>query len=129
MAEQIVDTPTPQEQPTGDTAAQTAPAPVDFEAGLEAELTKLPDEQKALIAAHLTPEFAQVIGILFGDEVGTFFQNRANPNMILVPQRREETQAQVQQETPQGAIAPSGTAAPQAVQPQPTPGPSGGMLR
>ena len=49
------------------------------------KLQNLKPEQRQKIQRFLTPGFAIVAGVLFGDEVGDFLNSIADPRMQLVP--------------------------------------------
>lgn len=83
-----------------DAQTQTPPSEEngeDLGALFEQRMNELDDEEKEFIAPFLTPEFAEVIRIVFEEEAGAFFKNLADPQMVLVPMPRAEVEAQIQQ--------------------------------
>lgn len=56
---------------------------------LETHLDSLGPEQQEFVAAHLTPEIAQVFGLVLGQEAFDFFNQYTNPDVVLVPMPRE----------------------------------------
>lgn len=60
---------------------------------IEEQMSSLPDNQKAAVMAHLTPEIADVLGIILGPEAHQYFRRMADDSMMLVPIPREEAMA------------------------------------
>ena len=92
-------------------------APIDE---LDAHLNSLPDEQKQFVADNLTPETAQLLGIILGPEAYQYFEPMADKTKALIPVPREEvdrimaemSQSQATQPTqgqPQPQQTPGGT--------------------
>lgn len=96
---------------------------------LEAHLDQIPDQDKAFLAEHMTPEFIRAIGLINGPEVAQYLNQFADPNKVLVPVPRQiaeqylaEQQSQQggspaqqgQSNPPQASITP-----PQAMPPAP----------
>lgn len=50
---------------------------------IEQHLSQLPDEQKAYLAQYLTPELANIMGILLGEEAAQFFSQYVDPSKTL----------------------------------------------
>lgn len=69
---------------------------------IEKHMDQLSSEQQDFIVAHLTPEFAGIMGLILGQEAFDFFNKYADPNKILVPMSREEVQGLANQS--QGAV-------------------------
>lgn len=81
----------------------------DLMSRLQAQLDSLPDEGKELVADHLTPEFAAVVGLITGSqELAQALSDMADPNIALVPMSREAAKQLVAQ-----GGAPTGQPAPQ----------------
>jgi hypothetical protein len=59
-------------------------------------MDNLPDEQKAFIAPYLTPEFAEIMKVFLGEEIGRYFQEISNPDIVLVPLRRNDVQSELE---------------------------------
>lgn len=81
----------------------------------------LPDQDKAFLAEHMTPEFVKAIGIVAGQEVAQYLTQFADPEKVLVPVPRkvaEEYMASQQNPAPQ----------PQQPMPQQPPQSGGGMM-
>ena len=105
---------------------------------IEERLSAAPDEAKALLADHLTPEFASLQGMIYGEEAGQYFAQFADPSIVLVPLDRQAVEQELQGLSQQGAPtaapqAPAQAATPVAAPPAapqaaPTSGPSGGLL-
>jgi len=86
-------TPTMDTLPQG-TPSADAPPEMGAEAGItpqdvEAHLDGLPDQDKAFLAEHLTPEFVRAIGLISGPEVAQYLNQFADPNKVLVPVPRQ----------------------------------------
>lgn len=65
----------------------------DIIQNLEAHLNSLPDQAKAVLAEFaVTPEFATVIGIINGEEVGEYFMKYVDPSKKAVVQRVQPAQ-------------------------------------
>lgn len=125
---------------------EAAPSPDDVTAALTEVIDKLSPEGKQLLDNFLTPEFSEVMGLMFGQLVGNFFQSIANPNIVLVPTDRQTVSQEggnppatpIQQQQAGGAPVPqiSQPVTPQAQQaatpppqaPQQQQGPAGGFL-
>ncbi len=90
--------PAPQPAPQGAMAPEGGAAPEVQQvlAGFQEHLASLPQEQAELVSEHMTPEMTQILGIIFGPEVGEFFNQFADPSIILVPVEREAFMAEVQ---------------------------------
>ena len=104
---------------------------------IKAHLDSLDDQDKALLAEHLTPEFVKVIGLISGPEVANYLNQFADPAKLLVPVPREMAEeylrGQGQQGQPQGAPAQptQGSLPPQApaqAAPMQPPAPPQGMM-
>lgn len=82
-------------------------------------LDGLPPEQKEFLAYHMTPEFAQAVGIATGSQVAAdVFGQMANPEIALIPVPRSMAQELMQQisgQAPSGQ-PPEGQPAPDAPQ-------------
>lgn len=75
--------------------------PAGAEAQIEEALNSLPDDRKELLVPYLTPDFAEVIGELFGDPYYNVFMKMADPNKILIPTDVSATEGtKSSQETP-----------------------------
>lgn len=94
---------------------------------LNEHLGSLPENAKRAVAAHLTPEFAQLVGAITGSsQLADVLGEMADPNLALVPVPREVAQQlleQVQGQAPQ-AGAPAQPAPDQMTA---TAGPAGPM--
>lgn len=93
---------------------------------LNEQLGAMSEGAKRAVAAHLTPEFAKLVGIITGSQqLADVLDEMANPSIALVPMPREKAQellAQVQGGTqPQPQPEPQGQAMPAPA------GPSGAM--
>jgi hypothetical protein len=91
---------------------------------LESHLSALPEEQQQFLAAFMTPEFAQAVGILTGNEdVFNYLTSRADNSRVLLPLPREVAEQLVgQMSSPQaqeGPPMPPEQATPMAPMPQP----------
>lgn len=87
-------------------------------------LNALPEDQKGFIAAFMTPEFAQAVGMITGNEqLSQFIQQRADSSRVLLPLPREVAQQLVGQMQGQ-QTQPSLEQQPQA---SPSPPPEGVM--
>lgn len=133
------DMPSPTQGPMGmqPTAASTGMSePSNKELGIEdnvgptpeeidAHLDNLPDEAKAFLAEHLTPEFVTAIGFISGQEVANHLMKYADQDKVLVPVPRK-----VAEENLAALKAQAGGQQPQAApaQAQPAPAPQGGMM-
>lgn len=85
---------------------------------LEGNLNNLPEEHKAFVAEHLTPEMAVVIGLVTGDMAITEqLRPFVNPERMLVPVNRAEFESMAQQKMAQADPADPT----QAAQAAPTP--------
>ena len=56
---------------------------------IAAHLDNLPDEGKAFLAEHLTPEFVTAIGLISGEAVAQHLMKYADPDKVLVPVPRK----------------------------------------
>lgn len=65
---------------------------------LETHMDSLPDEQKAFVADNLTPEIAQVLGIILGPEAYNYFAPLADSSKALIPVPRELVEQQLSQQ-------------------------------
>ena len=63
--------------------------PEEVEAQILESMNDLSEEDMKMVAMHLTPEFAQVMRLFFGDQFGNVFDKLADPTKILVPLDRE----------------------------------------
>lgn len=99
-------------------------AQVPDERILSEHLDKLPTEAKEFLAAFMTQEFAQAVGLLTGsEELFNFVNSRADSSRVLMPLPREVAQ-QIVGEVQQQATVP----AEQAAMPMEAPmGPQGAM--
>jgi hypothetical protein len=103
--------------------------PTDEE--IQAHLDALPDEAKAFLAEHLTPEFVQAIGFISGPEVANYLNKYADPDKVLVPVPRkvaEENLAKMQAQTGGGQPQGQPSAPPQATPAPAQPPQGGGMM-
>jgi hypothetical protein len=90
---------------------------------LTEHLGALPENVKRAVAAHLTPEFAKLVGAIVGSEpLANALGSMADPNLALVPMPREQAMELAQQ-----AQAQQGPAQPAAPAPTAPPAPSGPM--
>lgn len=108
-------------------AGEDSAGPTEEE--VAAHLDSLPDEAKAFLAEHLTPEFVTAIGLISGEVVAQHLMKYADQDKVLVPVPRkvaEEHLAQMKGQ-PQGQpqMQAPVQAAPQAT---PAPAPQGGMM-
>lgn len=63
----------------------TQPTDVDIRAQIEEGLAQLPDESKELLASFsVVPEFGDLMGTMFGPELGSFFAELSDPELTLV---------------------------------------------
>ena len=96
----------------------------ELKAILNEQLGSLPEEAKRKVAAHLTPEFAQLVGAITGSPaLANVLGEMADPNLALVPMPRKMAQQIVDQMQAQQPASPEA-----APSPEPAPaGPSGVM--
>lgn len=96
---------------------------------LSEHLGALPENVKRAVAAHLTPEFARLVGAIVGSEpLANALGSMANPDIALVPMPREqamELAQQVQAQGGQGTPAPNAATPPAPSAPPPPSGPMG----
>ena len=91
---------------------------------IAAHLDNLPDEGKAFLAEHLTPEFVTAIGLISGPEVAQHLMKYADPDKVLVPVPRkvaEENLAAMKSQVSGGQPQPTQQA-------MPAPAPQGGTM-
>jgi len=89
---------------------------------LEAHLDQIPEDQKAFLAEHMTPEFVRAIGIINGPEVASYLNQFADDTMVLVPVPREIAEQHLAAQGQQGQLsAPQQGPSLMAPQSQPTP--------
>ncbi len=84
---------------------------------IEAHLDAMPDEDKAFLAEHLTPEFIRAISLISGQEVGNYLNQYVDQNKVLVPVPREvaeQEMGRMKSQQPVPAQPNQGTPAPQA---------------
>ena len=62
----------------------------DADMQLDRALGALSPESQELLAMYLTPEFAGLMKELLGEQVGAYFEKRANPETILIPLNRQK---------------------------------------
>lgn len=107
--------------PAGSAAAAPAPAPdptMDPSMGgepapegnpVEEVLNSLPEEQKAFVAEHLTPEIAQMFGIVLGNpQITEMMMPFVDAGRILVPVPRGEFESLLQSKsTGEASAAPA----------------------
>lgn len=89
--------------------------PDEIAASIDDAISGFSDQQKNRLATMMTPEFALVMGDLFGEAVAGFFSQNADPDVILVPMSRQAVKQKLQG---QGQL-PAGVA-PNPSQPVPT---------
>jgi hypothetical protein len=80
---------------------------------LEAHLDQLPEQDKAFLGEHLTPEFVRAIGLINGPEVAQYLSQFMDPDKVLVPVPRKVAEEYMKAE--------SGQQPPSAPQSQPMP--------
>lgn len=120
---------TPYTEGAGDTGEpdigpdQGGPTPEE----IKAHLDSLPDQDKAFLAEHLTPEFIRAISLISGDAVGQYLNQYADQDKVLVPVPRKVAEEHMkQQQATQAQPAPQQQAMP-APAPQAAPA-QGGMM-
>ena len=90
-------------------------APAEFTKIISDHLSSLSDPEKEFIAAFMTPEFAQAVGILTGsEELYSFLSERADASRTLFPMAKADAQqllASIQGQTETAVEAPSMTEA------------------
>lgn len=77
-------------QPMGTSFDQGDPNPQEVEEQIMSALDDLEEEDRELLALHLTPEFAQIMRALMGDSFGNVFDRLADPQKILIPLNRTD---------------------------------------
>lgn len=88
----------PASAPTADPAMGAAPAPEVNP--VEEVLNSLPEDQKAFVAEHLTPEIAQLFGVMLGNpQITEMMMPFADAERILVPIPRGEFQNLLQSQS------------------------------
>lgn len=96
------------EQGLSDLDTDTMLSPTPTEQELEEHLSALPPEQQEFMAAFMTPEFAQAVGILTGsEEVFSYLSSRADSNRVLLPLPREVAEQLIGQVSPDMAGQPT----------------------
>lgn len=92
---------------------------------IAAHLDNLPDEGKAFLAEHLTPEFVTAIGLISGEAVANHLMKYADQDKVLVPVPRK-----VAEENLAALKAQAGGQQPQQASAQASlaPAPQGGMM-
>lgn len=92
---------------------------------IDAHLDSLPDDAKAFLAEHLTPEFVTAIGLISGQAVANHLMKYADKDKVLVPVPRKVAEENLAQMKAQASVGQSQQTAPQA---SPAPAPQGGMM-
>jgi len=64
------------------------------------QLDSLPDSDKAFVAEFLTPDFAQLMGLFFGDAYEQVFNQLADPSKMLVAVPIDQGQSTNMEVTP-----------------------------
>lgn len=100
-----------------------ATGPSDEE--IQAHLDNLPDEAKAFLAEHLTPEFVTAISLISGEKVGQYLMKYADQDKVLVPVPRKVAEENLAAMKSQASGGQPQQAASQAM---PAPAPQGGMM-
>jgi hypothetical protein len=109
------------EQGLSDLDTDTMLSSTPTEQELEEHLSALPPEQQEFMAAFMTPEFAQAVGILTGsEEVFSYLSSRADSNRVLLPLPREVAEQIIGQLQPEMAGQPASPEQP-PVEQQPMP--------
>ncbi len=96
----------------------------EIRAQIETHVNSLPEEQQVFLGRLMTPEFATAMGILLGQEAFDFFNEVADPNVVLVPMDRAKVEAQASQGQP-GTGSTGATVAPSASNTPIAPPPAG----
>lgn len=90
---------------------------------IETNLNNLPEEHKAFVSEHLTPEMAVVVGLITGDmSISDQLRPFVNPERVLVPVNRQEFESMAQQKAAEASPTDPTQAASAAPTPAPQPG-------
>lgn len=119
----------PQQTPMAPETSPMEEAPGITPEEIEAHLDALPDQDKAFLAEHLTPEFVRAIGLISGSEVAQFLNQFADQSKVLVPVPRQMAEQYLSEQNSQAAPAqPQGQPMAPAQPSQPTQAPAGGVM-
>lgn len=79
-------------------AQQAAPTDGGGEGAMFDEImSELPEDRKEFVARYLTPETAMLLGTIMGQPAFEYFSKLADPTMILLPFKRDQAQAIMQE--------------------------------